>query len=338
MVVLELLRAYLKRIIGYLFEKVSITLIPSPKYKVRTFNIRRIAPIFLLIVIIGSISILSFLYKYYEESYIISSNSLFTLRNVEKENQELKNKLIVLNEDTEKLRNSLNELKEYNQEIRDLINVSNKLEEDKIDLQLRSVFSSNQNLFQSGLPIGGGDFHLYYQDPDELINRMENNLNRVRNELPSQQDNLKKLEKSVKDYNARLAATPVIWPVADKGEGYISSNFGWRTNPFTKKQQFHDGLDIAVWYNTPVLSTAYGKVSFTGWLNGYGWTVKIEHGYGYKTIYGHLNKIKVKKGEMVTRGQVIALSGNSGRSTGPHLHYEVRINNIPQNPRKFIGR
>src|SRR5690554_4301122 len=107
---------------------------------------------------------------------------------------------------------------------------------------------------------------------------------------------------------------------------------------FSVKGIFHEGLDIGTWYNTPVLATADGKVKYAGWKGGYGYVLIIEHGFGNETTYAHLNKIKASKGENVRREQVIALSGNSGKSTGPHLHYEVRKNNIPQNPRNFIGR
>jgi len=131
---------------------------------------------------------------------------------------------------------------------------------------------------------------------------------------------------------------PKIWPLADDGGSYISSNFGWRIDPMSSQQEYHEGLDIAVWYNTPVLATAPGKVTFVGWNGGYGWSVEINHGHGYSTYYSHLNEIIVSEGEKVDKRQKIALTGNSGKSTGPHLHYEVRVNGVPKNPRKFIGR
>ncbi len=334
----------LKKLWSYLMEKIHITLTPSsPSKRVKNFKIRRIYPVILVVVLISAIFSLSFLYKFYEKNYYVADNKLQKLKNVEEENKYLKSELVALTKDTEELTQALVNLREYNNNIKNMIDKSgdssDKMNQNEnINMQLRTVVSYNNSLFQQGVPMGGGNFQLLYQDSTNLIKSMQNNVNVVKNEIPQQRENLKELETEVKEYNAEMAATPNIWPVADKGRGYISSNFGWRNHPTTSERQFHEGLDIAVWYNTPVLATAYGRVTHAGWSSGYGWTIRIDHGFGYETIYGHLNKLKVEKGEKVKRGQTIALSGNSGRSTGPHLHYEVRVNNVPKNPRDFVGR
>ena len=111
-----------------------------------------------------------------------------------------------------------------------------------------------------------------------------------------------------------------IRPVAGK----ISSKYGRRRDPFTKKSIFHRGIDIACHNNSKVKASAGGKVIHREWLGGYGHTIIIQHQNGYQTLYGHLNSYKVKKGARVKQGQLIALSGSTGRSTGPHLHFEVR--------------
>lgn len=339
----------IKKIWDYLIEKVHITLTPSsPDQCVKRFKVRRIYPILLTIIIITSICGLGFLYKHYEKDYRLADSKLHKFKNIKTENKELKNELVTLKQDTEELRQAVVNLEEYNHNIKAMINDENKNKDkdiadkkkqnDDIDMQLRTIGSYNNNIFQQGVPMGGGDFRLLYQDSKALIKTMQANVNTIKNEIPKQRKELQKLEESAKKYNAKKASTPAIWPVADKGKGYISSDFGWRNDPTTSAREFHEGLDIAVWYNTPVMATAKGKVSFAGWASGYGWTVKIDHGFGYETIYGHLNRVKVKKGEKVNRGQVVALTGNSGRSTGPHLHYEVRAEDIPKNPRDFIGR
>ncbi len=332
------MKSWAKRLWSYLLERISITITPSPRYKVRTFSFRRIVPVLIIITIVVTIGTLATLYKYYERNYIVVNSTLVTLKGVRAENQRLKSELVVLNQETEDLKQSLTKLKENNREIKDMIKVG-KANEDQntIDLNLQQRIGYNSSMLQQELPIGGSEFHLYYHDQEELIKRMKNNINTIRQELPAQKENLDELETSVRRYNAIMDATPKIWPLADKGEGYISSEFGWRFHPTSGKQEFHEGLDIGVWYNTPVMSTAYGKVTYAGWMNGYGWLVKIDHGFGFETRYAHLNKIRVKVGAQIERGQVIALSGNSGKSTGPHLHYEVRKNNIPQNPREYIG-
>jgi murein DD-endopeptidase MepM/ murein hydrolase activator NlpD len=330
-----------KKLMGFLIGKIHITIMPSaPDRKVKRLSLRRIVPILLVVITITTILSLSLLYKHYQTNYNLAHNKLKNLKGVKEENKNLKTELVTLTKDTEELGQALANLEKYNNDIRNMIDSSktNKSsKEDKINIELRTVFSYNQNIFQQGIPMGGKTFRLQYQNSQNLIKSMQGNINKISQKLPEQRKDLNKLQNKVKEYNAELAATPTIWPLADQGKGYISSDFGWRNDPNSSEREFHEGLDIGVWYNTPVLSTAEGKVSFAGWSSGYGWTVKIEHGYGFETLYAHLNRIKVKKGQKVRRRQVIGLSGNSGRSTGPHLHYEVKTDNIPKNPRKYIG-
>ena len=129
-----------------------------------------------------------------------------------------------------------------------------------------------------------------------------------------------------------MVSTPTIWPV----RGWVSSKFGFRTSPFSGRRVFHEGLDIAARYGLPVRATAKGIVVFAGEKAGYGNIVTIDHGYGYMTRYGHNSSLTVKVGDKVEKGDVIAKVGSTGRSTGPHVHYEVLVNGIPVNPQKFI--
>ncbi len=332
---------YYKKLSRYFFEEVSITVIPSPSSNVKNFTMRRIVPIIIILAVIISITTLSYLYNYYEENYIGVSKKLEEYKGIKAENQKLKSELYALAQDTEVLIQNLEQLQEYNKEIKGMIEndkVGNQAAtEEKVDLQLRTFLTENTPIIQTGLPIGGGEFQLNYQPSQSIIEKAKNNISMLKEELPGQEKRLNKLEMSVKEYNDLRAAIPTIWPLLDKGDAYISSEYGWRKDPFTNKQGIHEGLDIGVWYNTPVLATADGVVKYAANNGGYGLLVVIEHGYGYETRYAHLNKTLVKKGQRVSRGDKIALSGNSGRSSGPHLHYEVRTNNIPQNPRKYIG-
>jgi murein DD-endopeptidase MepM/ murein hydrolase activator NlpD len=129
-----------------------------------------------------------------------------------------------------------------------------------------------------------------------------------------------------------LASSPSIKPVS----GIITSPFGYRKSPFTGRRTFHSGLDISNRRGTKIVSTAVGKVVFAGRKTGYGNVVIIDHGYGKATKYAHLSDILVHKNQQVKRGEVIATLGNTGRSTGPHLHYEVLVNGTPVNPSKYI--
>jgi len=145
-----------------------------------------------------------------------------------------------------------------------------------------------------------------------------------------------RLERVLRVYESSLRShgpVPNLWPVSGK----LESGVGGRRNPFTGRgYEYHEGQDIDAQYGTPVLVAASGRVTVAGWQRGYGNVVYVEHGNGLSTRYGHLSEIDVSIGQTVSRGQTIGLVGSTGRSTGPHLHYEVRINNQPVNPREYL--
>jgi murein DD-endopeptidase MepM/ murein hydrolase activator NlpD len=149
-------------------------------------------------------------------------------------------------------------------------------------------------------------------------------------------DKMAQLERNIHVYESVLRErgyTPTVWPVMGKLEG----GFGGRRNPFGGgSYEFHSGQDIEAASGAPVVSGASGKVSFVGWQNGYGQLIVIDHGGGLTTRYGHLSHIDVELGQTLSRGQLIGRVGSTGRSTGPHLHYEVRINDQPVNPLQYL--
>ncbi len=130
----------------------------------------------------------------------------------------------------------------------------------------------------------------------------------------------------------RANSIPNLWPV----EGQITASFGERIDPFNGEGAFHSGVDISSAYGQPIVAPADGVVTFTDFLGGYGKLIMIDHGHGISTRYAHLSGFAVTPGEHVHRGDVIGYVGLSGRSTGPHLHYEVRINDTPVNPYKYL--
>ena len=134
------------------------------------------------------------------------------------------------------------------------------------------------------------------------------------------------------EHQSLLNATPSIQPA----RGWFSSHFGYRIDPFSKRPEMHRGLDIVAPIGTPIFAPAKGVVSYVGYDPGYGKLVTIDHGYGVKTRYAHNSKIFVELGQKVRRREIIASVGNTGRSTGPHLHYEVRVNGVPVNPKNYI--
>jgi murein DD-endopeptidase MepM/ murein hydrolase activator NlpD len=129
-----------------------------------------------------------------------------------------------------------------------------------------------------------------------------------------------------------LADAPSMWPV----EGKVGSSFGEREDPFNGEGKFHSGIDIEAAYGTPVRAPADGEVTGQNMGAGYGRQIVLDHGHDVLTVYGHLSSIAVLPGQHVTRGQVIGYVGQSGRATGPHLHYEVRVHNVPVNPHKYL--
>ena len=131
---------------------------------------------------------------------------------------------------------------------------------------------------------------------------------------------------------ARLNAAPNLWPV----EGHITGSFGERIDPFNGEGAFHSGVDISTNFGTPVIAPADGNVIFADFLGGYGRAIVIDHGHGITTRFGHLANFAVIAGQHIQRGDTIGYVGLSGRSTGPHLHYEVRINDTPVNPYKYL--
>ena len=146
---------------------------------------------------------------------------------------------------------------------------------------------------------------------------------------------LTQLEQAIMEKDLKKHATPSGWPVRS---GYITSKFGYRNHPIYKRSKFHAGVDFASKRGTPVLATADGVVVFSGWQSGYGRMVEIRHMDGLKTRYAHNQKNLVKEGDMVKKGQTIAKLGSTGRSTGPHVHFEVRKNGQAVNPLNYVGK
>ena len=166
----------------------------------------------------------------------------------------------------------------------------------------------------------------------ESTTALTGRLDKLSAEATRQEQSLQELQAYFQDQKSILASTPSMWPA----RGWVTSDFGSRLDPYTADRVMHAGLDIAAPHGKEVFAPSDGTVVFAGLEGGYGNVLVIDHGYGIKTRYGHLAKMLVKAGDRVKRGMLIAAVGNTGRSTGPHLHYEVRVNGVPQNPRKFI--
>lgn len=165
-----------------------------------------------------------------------------------------------------------------------------------------------------------------------LVASVRERLEWLSKEATSQEKILNELAQAAEQKSSRWAATPSIWPV----KGWVTSGFGPRISPFTEKPAWHDGLDIGAAPNAPVQAPAQGRVTATGFDPKLGNIVRVDHGYGIETLYGHLAKALVKEGQRVNRGDVIGLVGSTGLATGPHLHYMVKVNGQALDPHKYI--
>jgi murein DD-endopeptidase MepM/ murein hydrolase activator NlpD len=166
----------------------------------------------------------------------------------------------------------------------------------------------------------------------EKIASIKDGIGWLSKEATIQEQSLQELSLAAEHKSSRWAATPSIWPV----KGWVTSGFGPRVSPFTEKPAWHDGLDIGAAANAPVQAPAQGRVTNIGFDSKLGNVVKIDHGFGIETLYGHLAKALVKEGQRVKRGEVVGLVGSTGLATGPHLHYMVKVNGQALDPVKYI--
>jgi len=165
-----------------------------------------------------------------------------------------------------------------------------------------------------------------------LLREMHDQTGRLKLASANQGKQFKSLIEYLEGQVNLLASTPAIRPV----DGWVTCGFGYRKSPFTGKREFHKGIDIANRKGTPIIASADGIVTFSGTKGLLGKTIMIDHGHGMVTRYGHAQKLLKKRGNRVKRGETIALVGNSGRTTGSHVHYEILLNGIQINPKKYI--
>lgn len=171
----------------------------------------------------------------------------------------------------------------------------------------------------------------------EILIESQKKLDQITSQLVVQSKSFDEVFEMAKNKTDFLAATPAIQPINNKDLKRLSSYYGYRMDPFYKVMKFHEGVDFSAPVGTEIYATGDGTIEkISKSKRAYGHSVMIDHGFGYKTFYAHCDEIRVKKGQKVTRGQVIATVGNTGKSTAPHLHYEVRKNNKAIDPINFF--
>ena len=242
------------------------------------------------------------------------------LAELQKENALQKEQLFFMARRIDQVTEEMNELRELDHKLKVMVNLETREGEE----QFKGVGGSDPVLVDPKKSLSKVD--------RELVRAMHRSLDNLNTDINSSKEDKAGLQKFLENQKILLASTPSIRPT----KGWLSSRFGYRSSPFTGKKEFHKGIDISTRKGSPIVASADGTVSFTGRDRGYGRIVVIKHGYGLKTKYAHLKKSLVKKGQYVKRGETIGLVGNSGRTTGSHLHYEVHLNRVPVNPLRYI--
>ncbi len=237
----------------------------------------------------------------------------------EKTLEEQNNQILSMANKLKSVQSDLQRVQQFNSKLRVMIN----LEQDQGDTASSMGGSRPKDFSESYLPIHRQEL---------LARKMHSFLNQLNTEVRMEEVQQQELMQQFRENRELLASTPSIWP----SEGFVSSPFGMRRSPFTGRREFHKGIDITNRKGTPIYAPAKGTVSFSGVDGGYGNCVVISHGDGISTRYAHMQRFVVKEGQSVTRGELIGYIGNSGRSTGPHLHYEVRLNGVCVNPMRYI--
>jgi murein DD-endopeptidase MepM/ murein hydrolase activator NlpD len=201
----------------------------------------------------------------------------------------------------------------------------------ELHAKILEPFGPEDGSAKRGAGIGGGTGPARAGEmPDRAA--IGDELERLTSIVTEEGDNLRALERFLSRATRVLAALPSRWPV----RGQINSGFGGRASPWSPTSEFHSGLDIGAPIGTPVKAPAPGTVVFAGVHAEYGQTLIVDHGNETKSLYGHLSKLKAAVNQKVQRGEVVALTGNTGRSSGPHLHYEIQVKGQPVNPTSYL--
>lgn len=189
---------------------------------------------------------------------------------------------------------------------------------------------ANLETVPQGIPVAIGG--LPETGSTDIVGGIQRQINKLQVEIELRRQSQENVRNLLNDHVSLSRATPKGWPT----KGWLTSYFGMRKSPFTGRRVMHEGLDIAANTGTPVVATADGIVVRANYSPDYGKMVVVDHGYGYRTVFGHNSKILVKSGQRIKRGDTIAKVGNTGQSTGSHLHYELRLNGVPIDPRKTL--
>lgn len=304
-------------------KRLTFFLLDSTGTQIKTANISKMQIFFCLLIIVAALGGFGWMVKDYLDLSKIRTERELMSETISEQNQSIAQQ----RKQIQALASKINDLK------------TNILVLNNFEKKVRIIANLEQKDDQEGLFGMGGsvpddiNFSLPLSaNHTQLLRKMHSQVETVAAASDVQQENFQVLLKKLEAKRNLLAATPSIRPV----DGWVTSRFGYRKSPFTNRKEIHKGLDIAARKGTPIIAPADGLITFAASKGLMGNMMTLNHGYGMITRYGHIHKFLKKKGEKVRRGEAIALVGNTGRSTGPHVHYEIHLNGVPVNPEKYI--
>lgn len=315
------------KIKAHLANKLTLLLVPS-RGGVASLKL----PVFVCYILLGCVFVAGGwfckFYSNYRSLAQIAQQQEQALQENEEEKQKLEHKsqrIVELAKQTEEMQNQVEELSSLGEKIQ------NKALEKKL-LPERELAKLGWKRGQTTSRSRG--FRRPPTEEEELDeSSLKEHLDELSVALPQQEAELKQLLRQLDQYLWLVERYPSQWPV----HGRLTSSYGYRIHPLRFRRIFHEGIDLAVPRGTSVKAAASGKVIFAGNRSGYGRTIIISHGQGIQTLYAHNSRLHVKTGQWIEKGQVICASGNTGNSTGPHLHFEVRENGKPKNPLNYLS-
>ena len=269
------------------------------------------------------LSAISLLLTYFAYDYFTIKHKTFEVRHLQELTEVQQQKIDQLSEKIGNFEQKMADLQQTDSKIRVLARDVNK----KTRVALRPAIGKNS---PQALGVGGSM-------PDDQVGKtrldwMNQHVDRLIEDANAQEQSYRDLLAFLKKQKSILARTPSVWPA----RGYVSSEFGFRKSPFTGRKEFHKGIDIATLPGKEIVSPADGIIISKSHEPNMGNTITINHSNGISTIYAHLLKNIVRRGQMVRRGDIVGFVGNSGRSTGPHVHYTILLNGVAVNPRTYL--
>lgn len=306
----------------------TVMIVPEQSSQVRRFKVPKARLQRLAMAAIAAVGLLLILAIHYSYMWQQAQNT----PKLRAQNLELHTQMRALQREVQHIEHKLDGIQVFADKIRTLAHLSDPARNLALAPKGQQAARSNTTVhYAAGERIDEQDAQL---DSPMAMRLLASSIDMASQKTQDQSQAMAQLEHTVQKQAEQLQNTPSIWPTPSR---LLLSGFGMRQDPYTEQQVMHKGIDIAAEHNSPVHAPADGMVIFAGLRGeGYGKTMVIDHGLGLQTHYGHLEAFEAKVGQKVTRRQIIAHAGNSGRTRGPHLHYEVRFYGVPQDPMVFL--